>query len=153
MSFLALLKTHEHLNELFLLHQAALLQLDLALALERLRTFERELRAHMQVEEELLLPIYQRAGPIPGGPVEFFTGEHQRMLQLLARFNESLQQLQAQPEDLTRRIIQLLDEEAMFKSLVQHHDAREENILYPTLDRVATEQEKQQLLKQLVPAS
>jgi hypothetical protein len=45
MSFLSILAIHEHLDELFLLHQEALLQLDLELAAARLQAFERALRA------------------------------------------------------------------------------------------------------------
>ena len=53
MSFAELLNVHDRLNELFLLHQEALLRLDLELAAEQLRIYERELRAHIRVEEEL----------------------------------------------------------------------------------------------------
>jgi hypothetical protein len=87
-SFLSLLKIHEHLNEMLLLHQEALLALDVELALARLKQFERQLRAHMRVEEDLLLPVYVRAGRIQGGPVEFYTGEHKRMLEFLVRFTK-----------------------------------------------------------------
>src|SRR5512143_35993 len=97
LSFLSLLEIHEHLNETFLLHQEALLALDVDLALARLREFERELRAHMRVEEELLLPVYARAGRIKGGPIEFYTGEHKKMLEFLARFSEKLEQLENKP--------------------------------------------------------
>lgn len=123
--------------------------LNASLALERLQEFERELLSHMRQEEELLLPIYQRAGRIAGGPVEFFTGEHKKMLLFLDRFKETLRQLEDQPPDLTRRIIHLFDEEALFKHLVEHHDQRERNILYPTLDRVTSEHERHALLSQL----
>jgi iron-sulfur cluster repair protein YtfE (RIC family) len=150
MSFLSLLKVHEHLNELFFLHQEALLHLDIKQARGRLQEFEHELRAHMQDEEEVLLPIYQRAGRVPGGAVEFFTGEHRKMLELLGRFNETLKQLEGRPPDLTRRVIKLFDEEATFKHVVEHHDLREQNILYPTLDRVTTEVERQELLNSLL---
>ncbi len=146
MSFLALLEIHEQLNELFLQHQEALLQRDVATAQQRLRTYARELLAHMQVEEELLLPVYERAGRIPGGPVEFFTGEHQRMREFLSRFAAALEELQENPAAPDRRIIRLFDEEAVYKHLAEHHDARERNIFFPALDRVTTEDERAQLL-------
>lgn len=152
-SFLILLETHERLNELFLLHQEALLVPDIRLALERLLDFERELLAHMQFEEERLLPVYQRAGRIPGGAIEFFTGEHKKMRLFLDRFKETLRQLDAQPPDLKRKIIKLFDDQAMFKHLVEHHDLREQNILYPTLDRVTSEDERQALLRRAESSS
>lgn len=147
MSFLSILAIHEHLDELFLLHQEALLQLDLDLAAVRLQAFERELRTHIRVEEDLLLPVYQRAGRVPGGPPEFFTGEHQRLLALLARAAATLEQLKLSCIDLHRGIIRLFDAEAVFKSLMEHHDQRERNILYPKLDQVTEEAERTIILK------
>ncbi len=146
MSFLAILAIHEQLDELFLLHQEALLQLDLALAAARLREFERELRMHMQVEEELLLPVYRRAGRVPGGPPEFFTGEHQRLLALLARIAESLERLTPGQPGLHREIIRLFDAGAAFKSLMEHHDQRERNLFFPKLDQLTDESERATLL-------
>ena len=40
----------------------------------------------------------------------------------------------------------MFDEQALFKHLMQHHDRREENILYPTLDKVTSEEERLELL-------
>ncbi|HLF83994.1 MAG TPA: hemerythrin domain-containing protein, partial [Blastocatellia bacterium] len=131
-SFLSLLEIHEHLNEMLLLHQEALLVLDVGLALARLKQFERELRAHMRVEEDLLLPVYARAGRIQGGPAEFYTDEHKKMLEFLARFTKTLEELEPNLVNLKRAIIELFDEQALFKQLMQHHDMREQNIFYPT---------------------
>ena len=146
MSFAKLLKIHECLNELFLLHQESLLRLDLESAAERLRVYERELRAHMRVEEDLLMPVYERAGKIAGGPPEFFIGEHRRMLEFLARFAATLDELKGESGDLARRVIRLFDEEATFKSLCEHHDMRERNIFFPALDRVTDEAERRELI-------
>ncbi|MBI3950741.1 MAG: hemerythrin domain-containing protein [Acidobacteria bacterium] len=148
-SFLSLLKTHQRLDELFLSHQEALLMLDVGLALERLLEFERELLVHMRYEEDWLLPVYERAGRIPGGQVEFFTGEHKKMLLFLTRFKEALRQLETNPPDLMRQIIKLFDDQALFKHLVEHHDLREQNILYPTLDQVTDEDERRELLSRV----
>ena len=146
MSFANLLKIHERLNELFLLHQESLLRLDIESAAERLRIYERELRAHMQVEEDLLMPVYERAGKIAGGPPEFFIGEHRRMLEFLERFAVTLGALKGKGGDPARRVIRLLDEEAKFKSLCEHHDMRERNIFFPALDRVTNEDERRELI-------
>ena len=146
MSFAKLLKIHECLNELFLLHQESLLRLDLESAAERLRVYERELRAHMRVEEDLLMPVYERAGKIAGGPPEFFIGEHRRMLEFLARFAATLDELKGESGDPARRVIRLFDEEATFKSLCEHHDMRERNIFFPALDRVTDEDERRVLI-------
>ncbi len=145
-SFLSLLKTHARLTELFLSHQEALLMLDIRVARERLIEFERELWEHMQFEEERLIPLYERAGRISGGQVEFFTGEHKKMLLFLGRFKERLAHLEEDPSGLKRAVIELFDDQALFKHLVEHHDQREKNILYPMLDRVTNEEERRELL-------
>lgn len=131
---------------MFLSHQEALLMLDIDLARERLRRFEAMLRDHMRFEEEHLLPLYRRAGPVRGGPVEFFLGEHRKMLEFLYRFSQRLEQLAKSKSDLKREVIKLFDAEATFKHLVEHHDLREQNILYPALDRVTTEKERASML-------
>jgi len=153
MSFAELLNVHERLNELFLLHQEALLRLDLELAAGRLRIYERELRAHMRVEEDLLMPVYERAGKIVGGPPEFFIGEHRRMLEFLARFAVTLDELKVEGGDPARRVIRLLDEEAAFKGLCEHHDMRERNIFFPALDRVTDDAERQELIDRCFAAN
>lgn len=147
-SLTELLDVHVELTELFLAHQEALLQLDVPRALECLQRYEHELYPHMEVEEELLMPIYERAGKILGGPPEFFLGEHQRMREFLARFTTRLQELTMDSANLPRRIIQLFDEEATFKALCEHHDMRERNLFFPALDRVTSEAERQTLLAQ-----
>jgi hemerythrin-like domain-containing protein len=153
MSFAELPSIHESLNELFLLHQEALLRLDLETAAERLRIYERELRAHMRVEEDLLMPVYERAGRIAGGPPEFFIGEHRRMLEFLARFAATLDDLKEERGARAPRVIRLFDEEAMFKSLRDHHDMRERNILFPALDRVTGEAERRELITRCFAAN
>jgi hemerythrin-like domain-containing protein len=145
-SFLSLLETHEEVRELFLLHQEALLSLDILLAVERLDECERRLQAHLQAEEELLFPIYRRAARVPGGSVELFVSEHRKMLRFLAQFRDELEALRQPVPNLARRILGLLDTEASFKHLAEHHDLREANILYPTLDRVTSEAECRELL-------
>lgn len=146
-TFLSLIEVHDRLNELFLSHQEALLSLDLPLARERLDRFERELLAHMRDEEELLLPVFQRAGRILGGPPEFFTGEHEKLRAFIERFRKTLAELDLSRTGHKREIIELFDDQATFKSLLEHHDQREQSILYPTLDRVTDEDERRGLLR------
>ena len=100
----------------------------------------------MRAEEDLLMPVYERAGKIEGGPPEFFIGEHRRMLEFLTRNAAALDELREGNGDPARRVIRLFDEEAMFKSLCYHHDMRERNIFFPALDRVTGEAERRELI-------
>ncbi|HXG53193.1 MAG TPA: hemerythrin domain-containing protein [candidate division Zixibacteria bacterium] len=154
-SFLDLLKVHERIDDLFLSHQEALLCLDLDRAAEILVAYEAELLTHMGDEEEHLLPVYQgRAGKIPGGSVELFVGEHKKMKNFLAEFRQALPNLRGEQDSRLRRsVIALLDRQFMYKHLVEHHDLREQNVLYPVLDRVTTEAERISIFRRLRQSS
>lgn len=149
-SFIKFTQVHEWLDELFLAHQTALLSLELREARRCLDSYEDNLRLHIKDEEELLIPTYgARASDIPGGAVEFFTGEHKKIFRFLAEFHEMLTPLRNQKTlRLKHAIIRLLDREAMYKGLLQHHHAREHNVLYPWLDWLTSEAEREKLLAQ-----
>ena len=145
-SFLILLDTHKQLDELFLLQQEALMELDLALAARRMEAFKRELVAHIQMEDELLIPLYaERAERMRGAGPELFSGEHQRMHEALARFEQTFESLRG-GEFTRRRAIEFLDQQYMFKHLLEHHDDREARFFFPQLDRVTSEAERRELL-------
>lgn len=151
-SFLSLLETHEWLDEHFLLHQEALLAQDLPLALELLEKVDEGQREHIRVEEEILLPIYERAGHIPGGNPEFYINEHRKMTSILDGFKETLPRLiRRRPGERRRELIGLFDQGYWFKRLHEHHDQRERNILYPVLDGVTSEEERKEILKKCFP--
>jgi hemerythrin-like domain-containing protein len=150
-SFLELTHVHAGLDAIFRAHQEALVRMQIDVARERLAEFEAAIRVHIRVEEALLLPVYRRAGPIPGGAPELYLTEHRKMLEYLERFRETLSRLTPALPDLPREIIALLDHEALFKHLMEHHDLREHNLLYPTCDRVTGEEERRELLAGCFP--
>lgn len=151
-SFLSLLETHEWLDKHFLLHQEALLAGDLSLAHELLKTVEEGQKEHIRVEEELLLPVYELAGSIPGGNPQFYINEHNKMLAILDGFMETLPRLiEKGAANARREIVELFDQGYWFKRLLEHHDQREENILYPVLDQVTDEEERKELLQLCFP--
>jgi hypothetical protein len=49
-------------------------------------------------------------------------------------------------------VIALFDEEAAYKNLLLHHDMRERNLLFPTLDRVTDETERRDLINRCLAA-
>ena len=144
-SFSQLLEIHKQLDELFLEHQRSLLRLDLMAASDALEAYTIELFAHMQDEEEWMIPMYRERAEVPvGGAAEIFLGEHDKMRQYLLLFKEELTKM-AEVEDLERAVIFLLDSQHIFKRLLVHHDTREKKMLYPLLDQVTTEQERESL--------
>jgi hemerythrin-like domain-containing protein len=137
---------HRELEELFLQHQEALISLDLPRAREGLERYLELLRMHMAAEEELLLPELPRAGRIRGASLELFTGEHQRMRELLARCREGLHALRPEDPGVRRSVLLLLDTQGTYKHLEHHHSLREETFLFPALDQVLSAEERRALL-------
>jgi hemerythrin superfamily protein len=110
--------------------------------------FERELRVHMDAEEAYILPLYrERAGKVLGGDPDFFTLEHKNILRNLETAKESLRKLAVDPAAGRRQAHEFLDQEGMLLHLLEHHDLREKNTLYPRLDEVLTEAEREDLLR------
>lgn len=145
-SFSDLLNLHGQLNDLFLRHQESLIARRFAEAARRLTAFRRLIRRHIHDEEQRLLPLYDaRAGVIPGGPVELFVGEHRKIVAFLDSFRAELRRIRSLRSP-SRAILALMDRQAMFKHLMEHHDSREKNILYPHLDRVTTPEERLRIL-------
>ena len=140
---------HRELDELFFRHQVSLLDFNFRTALERLCAYESALLAHMRDEEELLLPLYAgRATPGRGGRPDFFLLEHAKMRKHLAHFREQLPRLYEMPEP-SRALLKLLDQETTYKHIVEHHDEREERHLYPALEQLTTDAEREDLLGRL----
>ncbi|NOJ94901.1 hypothetical protein D7W82_32455 [Corallococcus sp. CA049B] len=144
--FVSLGALHRDLEELFLLHQEALMGLDLPAARERLSRYREELTRHLEAEEALLLPELPRAGRIRGAAPELFTGEHQRMRELLAKCQDAVDALDASAPDYRRAVLRVFDMESTFKHLEHHHSLREETYLFPALDGVLGEEERRSLL-------
>jgi hemerythrin-like domain-containing protein len=102
----------------------------------------------MDAEETFILPLYrERVGRILGGDPEFFTLEHRNILRNLVTAKESLRRLAADPRAGRRQAHEFLDQEGMLLHLLEHHDLREKNVLYPRLNDVVSEQEREDLLR------
>ena len=134
-SFLELLDVHDRLFELFLEHQDALVEHDYARALDRLLELQRDLEEHMRGEEELFVELFARTGEVQGTPLQLFTGEHRHLREWLRSFEGATRALRDSPPPTPRPIVQLLDEEALFKTFFRHHDERERSLLDPAFDR------------------
>lgn len=112
-----------------------------------LETYVRLLSLHMRHEEELLLPVYCREQPPQRFPLVLFTGQHQRMRELLANVRQRLAGLASNARTTTREIIELMDYERTYKHLVEHHDGAERAALFPTLDRLLSADEQRRLIE------
>ena len=148
-SFNELLELHRQLDDVFFEHQRALLRLDLERASLLLGEYEAGLLAHIRDEEELMLPLYRERVKAPvGGAPEIFQGEHEKLRQFLTLFKEEIPKIRKM-DDVERGVLFLIDSQHIFKRLLGHHDTREKKMLYPLLDDVTTEAERQELFARL----
>ena len=128
-----MLGIHDQLEELFLSHQEALLEGNLAEARASLAAYRELLELHMRHEELVLLPRYQRLGTSPAWPIELYFGQHERMRELLKGAVERLANIDENGVGWRRKVIALLDFERTFKHLAEHHDLAERRGLFPAL--------------------
>ena len=104
-------------------------------------SFKSELERHIIWEEDILFPVFERkTGIKDGGPTSVMRMEH---IQIKNHLQEIKRKLHA-------KIIQdpCKEEVALFKVL-ELHNQKEENILYPSIDKLTSEQEKKQMIKQM----
>jgi hypothetical protein len=128
---------HVEADALFLRHQEALLAREFAEAEALFAEFRDAVARHIAVEEREALPLYRALGPAPpGGAADLIVAEHRKIEQFLAQFAARLAAWRDQPPP-PREVIGLLDAEAQFKHLMDHHDRRERSFLYPALARAA----------------
>lgn len=149
-SFLALDSMHDELEEFFLLHQERLIAFDLKQALASLERFTERLCLHMRQEERLLLPIRaNHSFPAEGNrarPVEIYIYEHRKLEQLLGKIHVHLRLLTLPVSPPPRLIISLLEREAVFKHVLEHHNERERKILYVELDGITSAEERRRVV-------
>lgn len=149
MSFIDLMRYHEELHELFYNHQRALLHRDFSGAARWFNRYKAALMRHMKDEEELLFPIYEERAPkVRGETIDVFLGDHEKMKLYLELYEKEVPTLEREPEP-ERKILQLLDSQTTFKRLCGHHDVRENKVLYPALDSLTTEEERERLMKMI----
>jgi hemerythrin-like domain-containing protein len=109
--------------------------------------FERDLRNHMEMEERHILPLYEaRVGHVVGGDPQFFYLEHKNLLRNLDLAKEGLRKLAGDPSAGRRQAHEFIQSESLLHHLLEHHDLREKNILYPCLDQALTPDERDRLL-------
>jgi iron-sulfur cluster repair protein YtfE (RIC family) len=141
-SFSSLEGEHSELEHLFESHQRALLDKNIGTAVAALNTFGDELEQHIEYEEETLLPYYaEHGGETEGGTLKIFQAEHQKLRQDSVRLAARTHALYSST-DVMGSILELLDEESMFKGLFRHHALREKNVLFPRLDERTTEEQR-----------
>jgi hemerythrin-like domain-containing protein len=94
---------------------------------ESWRTFQSGLLKHLRMEEDVLFPAFEQAtGMTDGGPTFVMRSEHDQMRGLLEQMDA------AAAGDDHQELVDLGDTLLM---LIQQHNQKEENMLYPMAER------------------
>jgi len=124
-------QNHRECDELFAAAEESVANGDWELALKRWQAFSSALDAHITDREEgQLFPAIEAVNG-PMGPTMVMRGEHEQMWVLIAQMDDAL-------ADQDQRQFLGLAETLMM--LMQQHNMKEENILYPMMDQCIAEE-------------
>ena len=117
---------HRECDELFAAAEEAVVNLDWEIAATRWHGFTKTLESHItDLEEGKLFPALEAVNG-PMGPTVVMRGEHEQMRALVTQIDEAL---------IKRDQPQFLGLAETLMMLMQQHNMKEENILYPMMDR------------------
>jgi regulator of cell morphogenesis and NO signaling len=115
---------------------------DSAKARDFLTQFTVGLQRHLRWEESILFPLFERKTG-QSGLTNTLRGEHEEIREWLAALNQKVEQNDADCDH----------EEKMLVEELGGHNAREEYALYPELDRLLTDEEKQAAFEAMAAVS
>jgi regulator of cell morphogenesis and NO signaling len=122
---------HDRLDALFAEYRA-MKRTDHDSAKECFKQFKFGLQRHIVWEEQILFPLFDRkAGITGGGPTAVMRAEHRQIADRLEAIHQKVRARDPETEH---------EEEALLAVLTAHNE-KEEKVLYPMLDRLATPEE------------
>jgi hemerythrin-like domain-containing protein len=122
-----LTREHRSCDDLFAAAEAGAADGDLDAARSGLESFVTDMERHFQREEQVLFPAFEARTGQSQGPTMVMRGEHEQMRQLFRELQQSLVQGDSE------RFLGLSETLLM---LMQQHNAKEEQVLYPMSDQV-----------------
>ncbi len=117
---------HRHCDDLFVAAEEAVQRHDWAVAAQSFARFHAQMRAHFKAEEELLFPAFEAATGMNAGPTQMMRYEHEQMRSLLSQLAGAC---------ATRDDESYAGAAETLLMLMQQHNMKEENILYPMCDQ------------------
>lgn len=98
------------------------------------REFKFGLQRHIVWEERILFPLFeQKTGIFHSGPTEVMRSEHRKIGQCLEALHDKVREQDPASEAQEAALVQAL----------HAHNEKEEAVLYPALDRLLSDEEKQ----------
>ena len=123
---------HDRLDELFKTFQK-FKRSDFAKAKEAFKEFKFGLQRHIVWEEDILFPLWEEnTGMSDGGPTFVMRAEHRRIGQHLEAIHDKVAEQNPESDQ----------EEQILMDLLGSHNMKEEWVLYPSIDQVTTQEER-----------
>ena len=116
---------HKHCDELFAAAEDFAHRKDWAACAGAGARFLAELEAHFATEEQVLFPAFEAATGMSGGPTQVMRLEHVQMRELMSQLGAAIAK---QDRNAFAGVADTL------LILMQQHNMKEENILYPMCD-------------------
>jgi iron-sulfur cluster repair protein YtfE (RIC family) len=130
---------HDRLDELFKTFQQFKWS-DFSKAKEAFREFKFGLQRHIVWEEDLLFPLWEeKTGMSDGGPTFVMRNEHRQIGRLLEAIHDKVAD---QNPDCDQ-------EEQALLNLLGSHNMKEERVLYPAIDQVTNEEERETVFRNM----
>jgi len=117
---------HRHCDDLFAAAEEAALAGDWSKAVPAFERFNAQMHAHFDAEETLLFPAFEAATGMSAGPTRMMRFEHDQMRGLLAQLASACEARDSQEYGGNAETLLML---------MQQHNMKEENILYPMCDQ------------------
>jgi iron-sulfur cluster repair protein YtfE (RIC family) len=122
---------HKHCDDLFAEAEEAAHKQRWPACQTSFERFRRELEAHFSTEEQVLFPAFERATGMSAGPSQVMRFEHAQMRDLIDQMEQAAARQDAnQFSGLAETLLVLM----------QQHNMKEENILYPMCERTLSGQ-------------
>jgi iron-sulfur cluster repair protein YtfE (RIC family) len=118
---------HRHCDDLFVAAEDAVGRGDWMAAATAFERFHAQMKAHFAAEEDLLFPAFEAAAGSSSGPTRVMRLEHEQMRPLLAQLDAACAARDGEGYAGVAETLLIL---------MQQHNMKEENILYPMCDRV-----------------
>ena len=116
---------HKHCDDLFVAAEEAVQRGDWAAAVPACERFRDQMKAHFAAEEELLFPAFEAVAG-GSGPTRVMRFEHEQMRPLLAQLEAACAARDGEAYAGAAETLLIL---------MQLHNMKEENILYPMCDQ------------------
>jgi len=109
-------------------------------AKENFKKFKSGLQRHIAWEEEILFPLFEeKTGMTDGGPTFVMREEHRQIKALLEEVHKKVQRQNPESDQ----------EEQQLWDVLKQHNHKEEAILYPAIDHVASDEEREAVFEKM----